>query len=452
MTNLDTIVAAATPAGRSALAVVRIDGPLVPELCQKVFRRKNLLPPRVATPTIWYDLAEQPVDQVVAVRWEAGHSFTGNASLEITCHGNPLLVRKILNDALARGARLAAPGEYTRRAFVSGKIDLTQAEAIADLIHASSARALASAQRLLAGELGKLVARWSDQILQVLAELEAHIDFPEEDLPPENPTGPLARLVKIASELSGYAKLAQHDQALREGIRIAVVGAPNAGKSSLLNALAGQDRALVSPEAGTTRDYLEAPIAGLPLTVTAVDTAGLRTSTSSLELAGMQRTLDQARAAHFLLLVVDTSLPPPELPAELLNLLRPEQTLLVANKSDLAIHGGQKNFLPQLERINTCLLDGRDAEKLRHALEKVLVERNLAPGAEDLVVSVRHAEAMARAGQALEAAGRHLRPPIETELAAAQCREALEALGELIGRIDNERMLDKLFASFCIGK
>jgi tRNA modification GTPase len=452
MPELDTIVAAATPSGRSALTVVRIDGPLVPELCQKIFRRKNLLAVKVATPTIWYDVDQQPLDQVVAVRWLQGASFTGSDSLEITCHGNPLIVRKILNDALARGVRLAAPGEFTRRAFLAGKIDLTQAEAIADLIHASSSRALASAQRLLAGELGRHVARWSDQLLQILAELEAHIDFPEEDLPPEDASGPLARLNKITSELSGYARTARYDQALREGLRLAVVGAPNAGKSSLLNALTGQDRALVSAEAGTTRDYLEAPVAQLPLNVTAVDTAGLRASTSSIELAGMKRSLEQAQAAHFLLLVVDYSIAPPVLPEELLALLTTERTLLIANKSDLPAHPAQKDFLPQLTRLHTCLLDGRDAEKLRTAVGDVLVARDLAPGAEDLVVGVRHAEAMLQAAKSLEAAAKHLAAPIQTELAAAQCREGLDYLGEIIGRIDNERMLDKLFASFCIGK
>ena len=146
---------------------------------------------------------------------------------------------------------------------IRDRIDLTQAEAVADLIHASSERALASARRQLAGELGRLVARWTDRTLQVLAELEAHIDFPEEDLPAEDPRGPSARLLEIASELSNYARTARHDAALRAGLRVAVVGAPNAGKSSLLNALAGADRAIVSPEAGTTRDYLEAPVAGV---------------------------------------------------------------------------------------------------------------------------------------------------------------------------------------------
>ena len=452
MSATETIVAAATPAGRSALAIVRVDGPLAASIATAALGRKSPPAEKTSTLGIWRDQSGAPIDQVVAVLWSAGRSFTGNDSLEITCHGNPLLVRRITEDCLARGGRLAEPGEFTRRSYLAGRIDLTQAEAVADLIHASSERALASARRMLAGELGRHVARWTDRTLQVLAELEAHIDFPEEDLPPEDPRGPAARLAEIASELSAYARTAKHDGALRAGLRVAVVGAPNAGKSSLLNALTGAERAIVSPEAGTTRDYLEAPVAGLPLAVTAIDTAGLRDGGSTLENLGMTRSLEQARGAHLLLLVVDASAEPPALPAELVALLDPARTLVVANKADLPAHPAQKDFLPQLTKLSACLLDGRDAEKLRAKLGDFLITQEIAPGAEELVVSVRHAEAMARAAVALTEAVGHLKAPIQTELAAAQARAALDALGEIVGRIDNERMLDKLFASFCIGK
>jgi tRNA modification GTPase len=452
MSVTETIVAAATPAGRSALAIVRVDGPLAASIATAALGRKSPPAEKTSTLGIWRDQTGSPIDQVVAVLWSAGRSFTGNDSLEITCHGNPLLVRRITEDCLARGGRLAEPGEFTRRSYLAGRIDLTQAEAVADLIHASSERALASARRMLAGELGRHVARWSDRTLQVLAELEAHIDFPEEDLPPEDPRGPAARLAEIASELSAYARTAKHDGALRAGLRVAVVGAPNAGKSSLLNALTGAERAIVSPEAGTTRDYLEAPVAGLPLAVTAIDTAGLRDGGSTLENLGMTRSLEQARGAHLLLLVVDASAEPPALPAELVALLDPARTLVVANKADLPAHSAQKDFLPQLTKLSACLLDGRDTEKLRAKLGDFLIAQEIAPGAEELVVSVRHAEAMARAAVALTEAVGHLKAPIQTELAAAQARAALDSLGEIVGRIDNERMLDKLFASFCIGK
>ena len=452
MSTSETIVAAATPAGRSALALIRVDGPLAPEIARAALGRAAAPAEKQATVGIWRDIAGAALDQVVVSLAVAPRSFTAGDSLEVTCHGNPLLARRLVEDCLARGCRAAEPGEFTRRAFLAGKLDLTQAEAVADLIHASSERALASARRQLAGELGRLVAAWSDRLLAALAHLEAHIDFPEEDLPSEDPRGPLMVLAGIESELSGYARTARHDAALRDGLRVAVVGAPNAGKSSLLNALAGTARALVSAEPGTTRDFLEAPVAGLPLAVTAVDTAGLRDGGSALEHAGMARSLEQARAAHFLLLVVDRAAPPPALPPELAALLSPERTLIVENKSDLPAHAAQAGWLPGYARIPTCLLDGRDADALRARLGAVLVEREVAPGAEDLVVGVRHADALLRAADALAQAQAHLRAPVATELAAARCREALDALGEIVGRIDNERMLDKLFASFCIGK
>ena len=188
MADLDTIVATSTPSGKSALAVVRVDGPLAPSIIQSAFGRKNSLIIKQATTGIWRDIKGEPVDQVVALLWANGKSFTGSDSLEITCHGNPLIVRRLIEDCMARGCRMAEPGEFTRRAFLAGKIDLTQAEAVADLIHASSERALSSARRMLAGEMGKLVAGWTDRLLQALAILEAHIDFPEEDIPPENPS------------------------------------------------------------------------------------------------------------------------------------------------------------------------------------------------------------------------------------------------------------------------
>ncbi|MBM3826016.1 MAG: tRNA uridine-5-carboxymethylaminomethyl(34) synthesis GTPase MnmE [Verrucomicrobia bacterium] len=448
----DTIVAAATPAGRSALAVVRIDGPLAYELSAKGLGRSAPLPERRAAAAVWRDLRGEPVDQVVAVRWAAGRSFTGGDTLELTCHGNPLLVRRIVEDLLARGARMAEPGEFTRRAYLAGRMDLTQAEGVADLIHANGERALEAARRLLAGELGRLVAAWSERLLSTLATLEAHIDFPEEDLPAEDPRGPAAALAALASELSEYARTARHDAALRGGLRVAVVGAPNAGKSSLLNALTGAARALVSPEAGTTRDWIEAPVGGLPLAVTAVDTAGLREGGGAVERAGMERSLEQAESAHFLLLVVDASAPPPSLPPRLTTALRPGRCLIVANKSDLPQHPALPSFMPNAPRVKACLLDSRDGERLRAALAAALVDADLAPGADELVVSVRHADALRRAAGALEDARSLLNAPARTELAAERCREALDALGEIVGRIDNERMLDKLFASFCIGK
>lgn len=453
MTLPETIVAPATPEGVSALALIRLDGAEVSALTLAALGRLTPLVPRRATLGIWHNPQGQALDQVVVTFYAAGASATGNASVEIACHGNPRLVRALVTDCLSRGARLAEPGEFTRRAFLNGKIDLTQAEAIANLVHAESERALESARRLLAGELGRAVAAWSDRTLTALATLEAHIDFPEEDLPPEEAHGPRQVFLQLARELNVAGASARHAENLRKGIRLAVVGAPNAGKSSLLNALCGASRALVSPVAGTTRDYLEAEVQGLPIRITAIDTAGLRSSEDALEAAGMERTRAQAERADFLLWVVDQSCPPPALDETWRRWLTLGRAALVMNKSDLAAHPELKNFLPALPRLSCCLLGEQDIPRLRQALGHLLEGADLAPAGDHLIVGTRHAEALHRAAAHLILAAQYLEKGAEsTELAATEVRAGLDSLGEVVGKVDNERMLDKLFASFCIGK
>ena len=432
---------------------MRLDGPAASAIAAAALGRTAAPAARRATLGIWSDLSGKAIDQVVVTCLAAGASATGETGAEVACHGNPRLVREIVADAIARGARLAEPGEFTRRAFLNGRIDLTQAEAVGDLIHAESERALEAARRQLAGELGRAVAGWTDRLLQALATLEAHIDFPEEDLPPEDPEGPRARLLSLAEELEAAGRTARRGQALRSGVRLAVVGAPNAGKSSLLNALCGEARALVSPEAGTTRDYLEAEVAGLPLKVTAVDTAGLREGGGALEQAGMRRSLEQAAAADLILCVVDGASHPPALPAELLALLIPGHAGVVLSKPDLGSDPDATTFLADLPRTRCCLLAAEGAAAARDFVGRLLETADLDASDERLAVSARHAEAMGRAAQALREASRLLEKGAgATELAATEARGGLDALGEIIGRVDNERMLDKLFASFCIGK
>lgn len=453
MPTTDTIVAPATPRGVSALALVRLDGPDSAAIAASALGRASPPTARRATLGIWSDRAGRPVDQVVVTCLAAGASATGNAGAEVACHGNPRIVRDLVADCVARGARLAEPGEFTRRAFLNGRIDLTQAEAVGDLIHAESERALEAARRQLAGELGRTVADWTDRLLQTLAILEAHIDFPEEDLPPEDPSGPRSRLLALAAALEAAGSTARRGEAIRAGVRLAVVGAPNAGKSSLLNALCGEARALVSAEEGTTRDYLEAEVAGLPLKVTAVDTAGLREGGGEVERAGMRRSLEQAAGADLILCVVDGASAPPALPSELLDLLKSGRAGVILSKSDLGENPAATRFLGELPRVRCCLLTLEGAVAARDFVGRLMTMAALDAADERLAVSARHAEAMGRAAGCLRAAAGHLENGAgATELAATEARGALDALGEIVGRVDNERMLDKLFASFCIGK
>lgn len=450
----DTIVAPATPRGESAVALVRVSGPLAARLASEAFARRTAPAPRRAFVADYRDVAGKPVDQCLVTYFAENASYTGEPCLEIAPHGNPVIVRRLLADLIARGCRQAEPGEFTRRAFLNGRMDLTRAEAVADLIHARSERALEIARRQLAGELGRRVEDWTGRLLQALAELEAYIDFPEEDLPDADDASPPARLETLAREWDRAAETADRHDALAEGVRTVIVGAPNAGKSSLLNALFGEERALVSAEPGTTRDFITETVSVGPHCLRLVDTAGLREdATSDIERRGIAKTREKVAGADFALVVVDASDAPPSLPADVTAFLRPDNALLVLNKADLPAHPGAAALFPGMPRVSVSLTTGAGFEDLRAAIVRELERDGLAPEAESLVVNARHAEAL-RAGAAALRAGVALlrRPDRPVELAVNELRTALDRLGDIVGRIDNERMLDRLFATFCIGK
>jgi tRNA modification GTPase len=449
MANTDTIVAPASAPVESALAIIRISGPLCEAIARSAFERKSAPVSRRVSVGDFHDTSGEVVDQCVFTLFNDTVSYTGEPVLEITCHGNPLITQRILRDCLARGCRSAEPGEFTRRAFLNGRLDLTQAEAVSDTIRARSDEALAVAQRQLAGALGHRVAAWTERLLQALAGLEAYIDFPEEDLPPEDADGPVAALGALADEFAHTAETARYAEVLRDGVRTVIAGAPNAGKSSLLNALLGEERALVSDEPGTTRDFIRERLTVGRHCIHIVDTAGLRSdAATALERLGMERTREQLDSADFCLLVADGSAPPPDLPPAFLR----ERTMLVLNKADLPPDAGTTAFLPELERVAVSAKTGAGIPEFKARLARALEQDGIVPGDTDLVVGMRHAEALRRAAEHLGEAVSALRRGAATELAASDVRLALEALGDITGRVDNERMLDKLFASFCIGK
>ncbi|WP_415663365.1 tRNA uridine-5-carboxymethylaminomethyl(34) synthesis GTPase MnmE, partial [Rariglobus hedericola] len=306
----DTIAALATPVGTSAIAVVRVSGPDCASLAQGLFGPVPL-PPRVARHTDYRNLQGAVLDDVLATFYQAPRSYTGEDSLEIALHGNPFIAQSILNDLLARGIRLAEAGEFTQRAFLCGKMDLSQAEAVMDLIHARSERALAAANQQLRGSLGRHLSELTEGLLLVLARIEAYIDFPDEDLPAED-----RRIVvkELDTVLHGTARLLathHYGELLRDGIKTVIIGEPNAGKSSLLNRLIGRDRALVSPEPGTTRDFIEERIILGPHCLRLIDTAGLNPSPAALEKLGMDKTLERAAEADLFLWVLDATRPIP---------------------------------------------------------------------------------------------------------------------------------------------
>jgi len=445
----DTIAALATPAGTAAIAVLRASGPEVAALTRAIFG--ELPEPRVARHADYRDGRGELVDDVVFTFFAGPNSYTGEDTLEISSHGNPFIAQRILEDLLARGCRGAEAGEFTKRAFLSGRIDLSQAEAVMDLIHARSERALAAANRQLRGALGRRMDELIALLLNSLAMIEAYIDFPDEDLPAENREALEWQLKELRAKTQRLAATNHYGQILREGIRTVIIGEPNAGKSSLLNRLVGRERALVSAEPGTTRDYIEETVAVGQHALRLVDTAGLNATPGALERRGIEKTLEQAGEADLFLWVVDATadvLAP--LPSHLRDRLSAANTITVFNKVDLAPR--RQPPANALNPVAVSALRGDGIETLIAALEARAESFRTEVGEDWVAINARHADALQRAEAAVEAALAGLRVELSSELVASHLRDALAAYGEIAGRVDNERMLDVLFSSFCIGK
>jgi tRNA modification GTPase len=453
MPEFETIVAPATASGESALAIVRLSGPRCGDIRISALKsRESSLKPRQAVLARYHNIKGTVVDHLVAIYYPAGNSFTGESMLELMCHGNPLICQLIIEDCIERGCRLAEPGEFSRLAFTNGKMDLSQAEAVADLIHARSEKAITAARKQLEGSVGEKVKMLLSSILHTTAHLEAYIDFPEEDLPPEDQQGPKHDLKELIDELNQLCATQHYRSLLNEGIRMVILGLPNAGKSSLLNALTGENRVIVSETPGTTRDYISERMMIGPYLVNFVDTAGIHETDSEIEQAGIARSLEQARKADICLWVVDASAPSPALPAALDQVFEATTTLVVENKSDLPRHSEMDEFLETLPHFQVSALKGSGLQDLRGELLKQIESGVLIPDEDMVLVSARHAEALETAKSHIQSSLDLLQRDEPAELAAQELHLAIEAMGRIIGKIDNESMLDELFQSFCIGK
>lgn len=451
MSVQDTIVAPATPSGQSALAVIRLSGPLASHIASAALGH-NTPRARQATLATYSAIDAGIIDNIIYIYYVEGRSYTGDSMLEFMPHGNPYVLTQILEDLIARGCRLADPGEFTRRAFLNGKMDLSQAEAVQQFIQARSENALENARRQLDGSIGRLMGDLAARMTAVTASLEAYIDFPEEDLPTEDHSGPIQELKLLIIELARIAATSATTSLMHEGARCVIVGEPNAGKSSLLNAMTGDDRSIVSELPGTTRDYLEEAIRIGPHLCRLIDTAGLHETTDSIESAGIQHTFKQLNKADIILLMLDATLPYPTLPRQLLQVIQPGNTLLILNKVDLCPAPEPPSELIKLPccKVSATTLQGLPA--LNEKLIELLDTKITAPGEASVLVSARHAAALRKAGKNLQDALVKIDAGIPIELAASDMRDALDAIGEITGRIDNESVLDALFKGFCIGK
>lgn len=401
----------------------------------------------------YLDGAGALVDDVLFTFFAEPHSYTGEDSLEISCHGNPFIAQKIMEDLIARGCRPAEPGEFTRRAFFNGRMDLSQAEAVMDLIHARSERALAAANGQLRGALGRRMSGLIDGLLGALAHIEASIDFPEEDLPPEDRATLCATLERLAQETERLLATSHYGALLRDGIKTVIIGAPNAGKSSLLNRLIGYERALVSPEPGTTRDFIEERIILGSHCLRLIDTAGLNPSSIGLEKLGINKTYECLAEADLILFVLDKAAPMPPLPADAVSYMAGCKTLVVLNKCDLVVDN-EVCVTPPLGSniIRVSALTGDGIENLVGEIERFGDAFQCTVGEDQIAINARHAQALARASIGLKNTLSRIGSDLAAELVASELREVLDAYGEISGKIDNEKILDQLFAAFCIGK
>lgn len=436
----DTIAAVATPFGEGAIAVLRMSGPAAVEIARRIFRGK-LPAERVQT---FGKIVERDtvVDEVLLTIFRAPASYTGEDLVEISCHGGILITRKILQLLLESGARAAEPGEFTQRAFVNGKMDLTQAEAVMDLIRAQTDLALRAATQQLEGRLGASIRELREGLLHLLAHVEAYIDFPEEDIDPETGAASLRRLSEIQNQLNALLRTAGQGRVLREGLRTVIYGAPNVGKSSLLNLLLGFDRAMVSELPGTTRDTIEEVInlRGIPLRL--IDTAGMRDSDDLLEREGMARTRRHLADADLVLHVVDGSAPREAV------LKARSNELLVLNKRDL----GEDESWRGVEGVRISCRDNAGLDELAEAIFARATGGKVALGDASVAINARHQACLGRAAQFCKAAQEAMQNQTSPEFISLELRAALDAVGEVVGRVDAEELLGEIFGNFCIGK
>lgn len=442
--DTDTIVALSTPPGVVALAVIRLSGPQSRAIIDSLLPSKahDWQPGQAIYRTLTY--RNQTLDDAVLTFWQAPHSYTGEDTVEISCHGNQRIVENIVRACLELGARAARPGEFTQRAFLNDKLSLTQAEGLLDLLYAPTERALASARAMKEGKLGHALENVRTELIDLLSHLEASLDFAEEGIEPR--VGPefTARVEHVRARIEELLRTAPLGHILQEGALAVIVGEPNVGKSSLLNALLREDRAIVAPTPGTTRDLIDAlcNIRGLPLRL--IDTAGQRDSTDPVEIEGNRRARALLPQAHLLLHVIEAHQPYIASKIEL-----PENipALLVANKSDL----GQHPSLPS-DAVMLCARTGEGIGDLEARIESTLLADMGHETDTVLTINARQNATLQRAAQSLDRALEGLRAAVGLEIVSLELREALHELAEVIGETDNEDILTRLFQNFCIGK
>jgi len=457
MNTIETIAAIATPPGEGGVGIVRISGSKVWKIADEIFQtlEKTEKPSAARGGTFLHgrvvDADGKEIDDALCLIFRAPHSYTGEDTIEIQGHGGAVVLKNILRRALEAGARMAEPGEFTQRAFLNGKMDLVQAEAVADLIHARSDRAAAAALEQLEGSLSKQFDSLYDGLVETAADLETTLDFVEDELPDDVFPNLGKKLDESFQTLEKLLSTWDEGRLLRDGARVVIMGRPNAGKSTLFNALLGADRAIVTDIAGTTRDIIEEGfvLGGVPLRI--LDTAGLREAECEIEREGIRRARAHSEAADIAVYLIDSSQPVSDEDAEHLQKLDPAQTIVVCNKCD-SRHTNFRFENSNFQTLETSLLSGNGVAELGLVISEKLGDVSSAPA--HAVISERHRDLLVAARGELSAACEKLsgKEDETVALAAEHLRSALEQLGQVTGRTYHDELLDNIFSRFCIGK
>jgi tRNA modification GTPase len=460
MENRETIAAVSTPLGVGGIGIIRLSGSRAWSIARDLFvphrPSSSLNTHQLSLGQIVDPATRQVIDEVFLSRMAAPKTYTREDLVEINCHSGPLVLKKILNLVLKAGARLAEPGEFTLRAFLNGRIDLTQAEGVIELLQARSDQALLQANKLLQGELRKKLAAIQDELLFLLAQLETAIDFPEEEVEIIDPQAwnqqlELQALAPLAALIQAY----EDGRPFREGINLVIAGKPNVGKSSLLNRLLQEERAIVTPIPGTTRDTIEEPlmIQGIPFRL--IDTAGIHPAREEVEQAGIARSRRKMAEAHLILFLLDRSAPLDEKDLALLEEIKAQPVFILINKTDLPAELIEEDIPRPAETAPRLLLSARTGEGLE-ALKKRLVEWFMEghppETAPDLVPTLRQKIILEKTREALQEARTEMNRKASAEFIAVSLQQALWEMGSLVGRTTSEEVLEKIFSRFCIGK
>lgn len=459
-TTEETIAAISTPFGESGIGIVRMSGPMAETIIKKLFKPKKATPYFASHRFHYGQIIDpktgHPVDEVLVVLMRAPKTYTKEDIVEIHCHGGFFLLQKILELLLKEGARMAQPGEFTKRAFLNGRIDLTQAEAVIDLIKARTMEGIDIANQQLNGWLYNEMASLRERLIHHLAHIEAHIDFPEEELD-EIPKMEIREdLIGALNKIEEWISTYDEGRVFREGISCAIIGKTNVGKSSLLNVLLKQDRAIVTPIPGTTRDVIEEVLNIYGVPVRLMDTAGLRKTKDSIEKEGVNRAKERAANADLILLVIDGSRLFDEDDLEIASEVRDKKKVVILNKNDLPhkiLLEELKSQFPMDPVVSISALKNEGIEELKRTIYKTLIHREVRVSSENLIIAnIRHKNLLVEIKESLLRAVNGLEVGASFEFIALEIRSALNSLGEMVGETTTEEVLNRIFDQFCIGK